>query len=187
MFNNKITWLCFALLVLLQLWAPASMIFQKESVLKSGKVFKFRTAPVDPNDPFRGKYISLRFDENSYYASGTDKWEQGQKLFVHIKNDDKGFAKIHAVSNEAPGDSLDFIVAKLDYMSYDNKRQIFIEWPFERFYMEESMALPAEKVYQQSIADSTKITYALVKVKNGDAVLEDVFINSKPIIYYIKK
>ena len=187
MLNNKLTWLCFGLLVLLQLWAPASMIFERESVLRTGKVFRFRTAPVDPNDPLRGKYILLRFQESSFYTKGQATWAAGDKLYVQIKNDEKGFAKIQAVSSQRPSTDLDFIVAKVDYMSYDNNKMVFIEWPFERFYMEESKALPAEKVYQQSTLDSTQTTYAIVKVKSGDAVLQDVFINDKPITSYIKQ
>ncbi len=187
MFDKKITWLCFGLLVLLQLWAPASMIVQKEAVLRSAKTFKFRTAPVDPNDPFRGKYIMLRFDESSFLYTGPIIWERGDKIYIHIQNDEKGFAKIHAVSRQRPASSLDYILAEVDYIISDDTKKVAILWPFERFYMEESKALPAEKVYQQSASDSSQITYALVKVKAGDAVLEDVFINDKPIISYIKK
>ena len=186
MFNNKLTWLCFGLLVLLQLWAPASMIVQRERVLKHGRLFKFRTAPVDPNDPFRGKYIMLRFDEASFFYPGTKTWQRGETVFIKLSNDNDGFAKVAAVSELKPTSDDDFVIAKVDYVSYDSTKKVFIEWPFDRFYLEESKALPAEKVYTSSTADSTKVTYAVVKVKGGLAVLEDVFINEKPIASYIK-
>jgi len=187
MLKKKVTWLCFGLLVLLQLWAPASMVFEKEAVLKHGRAFKFRTAPVDPNDPFRGKYILLRFNEVSFYYNGEEQWERGQAIYIQVKEDDKGFAKIHTVSSVKPKSYKDYIAAKVDYITSDSTTQIVIEWPFERFYMEESKALPAEQAYQKASMDSNQVTYAIVKVQSGDAVLEDVFINDKPIISYIKK
>ena len=43
--------------------------------------------------------------------------------------------------------------------------------------MEESKAYEAELTYRQSQRDTTKLTYALVSIKNGDAVLKDVLID----------
>ena len=187
MINKKIIWICFALLVLLQLWVPASMIYNRESVLKNGQAFKFRSAPVDPNDPFRGKYITLRFDENSFVTKHSSQWERGDVVFVQLTTDSAGFAKIKSLHKKNPGRANDYIKATVDYTGYDGLKPIFIEWPFERFYMEESKAAAAEQVYIKSTADSSNKTYALVKVKDGDAVLEDVFINNKSIVSYIKK
>ncbi|MBA2500307.1 MAG: hypothetical protein H0V30_11325, partial [Chitinophagaceae bacterium] len=38
-------------------------------------------------------------------------------------------------------------------------------------------AQPAEDIYRKSIIDSTQIAYALVHVKNGEAVIRDVMID----------
>lgn len=184
---KKIIFISFALLVFLQLWTPAAMIWNREAILKTGKVFKFRCAPVDPNDPFRGKYIILGFDENSLQQQEELKWQSGETIYVQMKNDSAGFAKIYAVHKTKPGNQTDFIKAKVDYFSNDSNNEVFIAWPFNRFYLEESKAYAAEQEYVKSLADSNNITYALVKVKNGDAVLENVFINDKPINFYIKK
>ena len=47
----------FIIVVCAQLFVPSQMIFQQEDVLKTGTAFKFKTQPVDPSDPFKGKYI----------------------------------------------------------------------------------------------------------------------------------
>jgi len=184
--NKKIIWIAFGLLVLLQLWAPASMIYNRESVLKEGKSFKFRTAPVDPNDPFRGKYIVLSFDENSFVTKDSSQWERGVEVFVQLATDTGGFAKIKSLHKKAPA-MQDYIKTTVDYVGYDSLKEVFIQWPFDRFYMEESKALAAEQVYIKSSRDSNQVTYALVKVKNGEAVLENVFINNKAIVTLINK
>ena len=185
--NKKIILSCFVLLVCLQLWTPAAMIWNRENVLRSGKAFKFRSAPVDPNDPLRGKYIILRFRENSYKIPDKTGWEIGETAYVQLTIDNAGYATIHSVHKNKPGKGIDFIKTTINYLSYDSPKTVFVDWPFEHFYMEETRAYKAEEVYIRSTADSNNITYALVKVKNGDAVLENVFINDKPIVSFIKK
>ena len=184
---KKITWICFVLLVVLQLWAPASMIYNREDVLKNGKAFKFRTAPVDPSDPFRGKYIVLSFDENSFENKEKIDWAGNEDIYVQLITDKAGYAKINAVNKKNMVKGIDYVKAKVNYLSYDSLKTIYIEWPFERFYMEESKALAAEQAYIKASADTSKVTYALIKVKNGDAVIENVFINNKPIVTLIQK
>ena len=187
MSNKKIILISFGLLVLLQLWTPAAMIWNREKVLKTGKTFKFRSAPVDPNDPFRGKYIVLSFSENGYENAEKTNWEPGETIYVQLTTDSAGFAKIFSLHKVKPGKGIDFVKTTINYINSDNSKTVFIDWPFERFYMEESKAYEAEQVYIKSAADSNSVTYALVKVKNGDAVLENVFINDKPIVSFIKK
>ena len=63
---RTITFLCFGLLVAAQLYVPASMILGRENTIKAGKEFQFRVAPIDPNDPLRGKYIRLDYEDNFF-------------------------------------------------------------------------------------------------------------------------
>jgi hypothetical protein len=55
--------------------------------------------------------------------------------------------------------------------------------------MEETKAKPAEDIYRKynRRRNTLNQSYALVAVKNGKAVLKDVYINDKPIAYYLKK
>ncbi len=57
-----------------------------------------------------------------------------------------------------------------------------IEYPFDRFYLEESKAPEAERAYWEANRDTTQVAYALVAVKNGHAALKDVMINNKSVI-----
>lgn len=65
-------------------------------------------------------------------------------------------------------------------------RTLTIHYPFDRYYMEESKAYDAELTYIQSQQDTSKITYALVSIKNGDAVLKDVMISGTSIKEIVK-
>jgi hypothetical protein len=44
--------------------------------------------------------------------------------------------------------------------------------------MNENKAKNAEEVYAESTIDTTKIAYALVATKNGEAVIKDVLIDN---------
>ena len=173
-------------MVIIQLYVPVRMISNKEAVLAGGKEFKFRTAPIDPNDPFRGKYITLSFDENSAKVVNADEWKQGDPIFVSLMEDDLGFAKILSVSKKKPMNDEDYVAASIGYIINDTLSTVTIEYPFNRFYMEESKAKGAEDAYREASRDTTQVTYVLVSIKNGEAVIKDVLINGVPINEVVK-
>lgn len=182
--NKKITWITFGLLLVLQLWVPASVIFQKEDVLANGKSYRFKTAPVDPNDFLRGKYVALQFDENKMASGSTQQFKVGEEVNVLLMNDEAGFARIHSISRGRVSNGKDYIRTVISSVTA-GPGFIYVSWPFERFYMDEFKAPLAETAYNQLRTDSTNISYALVRVKDGNAVLENVFINDQPIDVYI--
>ena len=89
------------IVALLQLFVPSKMIWDREDVLASGADFKFKVALTDPNDPFRGKYITLGYKENTFTPAHWD-WTPGEAVFVALTTDDSGFAKITSVSKTRP-------------------------------------------------------------------------------------
>lgn len=48
----------------IQLAIPGYMIFEQNQILTEGTAYKFKTRPIDPYDPFRGRYVTLAFDAN---------------------------------------------------------------------------------------------------------------------------
>jgi len=180
--NKKIILPAFVIMSLVQLYIPARMIFDAEKVLLNGKEFMFKIAPIDPNDPFRGKYIVLTFEESSAQVNPKEEWFQGAPIFVNLNTDEKGFAKIQSVTKEEPVDTEDYIKATIRYVTgTDSFTNVSIEYPFDRFYMEESKAYDAQLMYNESALDTNQVTYALVSVKKGQAVVKDVLINGVPV------
>lgn len=175
----------FILLAIIQLGLPVSMIIQKEQVLKTGKAFKFKTAPIDPYDPFRGKYITLSFEANTFTVPEESEWEYKSPVYVSLSTDESGFAKIAAVSKEKPTDTQDFVKAESWGKSF-NDTLLTVNYLFDRFYMEETKAPEAEEFYREAQADTSSLAYALVRVKNGDAVVENVFINDISIKEWVE-
>ena len=174
-------------MVLAQLYVPASMIFQKERVIAQGTAYKFRTAPIDPNDPFRGKYITLSFNETGVKVENAEEWNNADEVYVYLTTDSSGYAMIQSIAKEQPKGRNDYIKANIDYILTDTLSTVFVRYPFDRFYMEESKAPVAETIYNEAAIDSNQVAYALVMVMNGDAVVRDIFIDDVSITEVIRK
>ncbi|SDW18846.1 Uncharacterized membrane-anchored protein [Lutibacter oricola] len=178
----------FLIVAVAQLFVPFKMISNQEDVLKTGVAFKFKTEPLDPSDPFRGKYIRLNFEEDKFSIQNKDNWTRNEEVYVVVKNDENGFASIKNIVKEKPLNTTNFITAKVKYIhSYKENKNITIEYPFERFYMDEFKAKPAEDAHQESFKKENNTTYALVYLKNGESVLSDVLINNESIKDIVSK
>src|SRR5256884_8327398 len=94
--------LIFGVVALAQLAVPTAMVWQRDQTLKQGRVWKFRTAPVDPVDVIRGRYIALRFTAEEFDAPA--KFEAGNKpVYAVLKQSADGFAEVDHLTTEAEG------------------------------------------------------------------------------------
>lgn len=173
----------FLLMCTSQWFVPAAMIVEQEDILDQGTTFRFKTAPVDPTDPFRGKYITLNFEGATFHYSGDRSWIAGQEVFVIVEEDNEGFARVRDVVPDEPEDG-EFFEAEVEYF---NTEYVRLHFPFDRFYLEESKASEAEQLYRETRRDSTQVAYAEVSLKNGKAALNDVLINDRSIVDVVRE
>jgi len=165
-----------------QIFVPAQMVYLQEDALDTGRAYKFKTQPIDPSDPFRGKYITLNYEIDSY-QSDEKNWPENDKVYVYLKNDKEGYAAIKTVSKTKLDLREDYILTK-PYSTYDG--HIRIDFAFNRFYMNENKAYDAEVSVRNAQRDSVQVCYGLVYVKQGVAVLDNVFINDQPIQQFVE-
>jgi uncharacterized membrane-anchored protein len=169
----------FIIVSIIQLAIPANMIYKHEKILTRGKTFKFRIAAYDPADPFRGNFIAINIAENHFKADSLADWKQGEDIYVWIKvNEKDGYVRIVDVLRNKPSSNTDFVKAKIGYVT---ETRLVIEYPFEKYYLEEFKAPEAETTYFESARDTTKNNYVVVNVIDGAAVLRDLIINDKSI------
>ncbi len=95
---NRLRIPIFLLVALVQVSVPASMIWKRHHTLRDGRLWKFKAAPVDPEDPFRGRYVSLRFAAEEFAQPEALAITSADALYVRLKNDADGFAQIESVS-----------------------------------------------------------------------------------------
>ena len=186
----------FAAVALAQLGVPAWMIGQREWILRNGTPYKFRTAPVDPYDAFRGKYIWLNFDETTANWPGpgpvpNEMFSRESGVYATLTTGPNGFAKFGTVSLEPPksGDYLRVDIAR--YWSEDSsgvvQDRVRVILPFDRYYMNEAMAPAAEEAYRANSRRDAQNTYAIIRVRKGQGVLESVHIGNQRIEDFITK
>jgi uncharacterized membrane-anchored protein len=186
------TFAAFIVVALVQWYVPLSMVMESEVTVSDGDELLFLTAPVDPSDPFRGKYITLTFEEENQYVDTIPQYYADQEVFASFTIDSAGFADLVSLYEIDPGDAAPWVFKTKVTSAFtynDSVQWVQLKFPFGRFYMEESKASDAEAAYRESVlfADSTKRSYAVVKIKEGRAVLTDVRIGDSSIVEIVKK
>ena len=171
----------FVVMCLAQWLVPGKMIYDSETVIVEGASYKFKTQPIDPSDPFRGKYITLNFDATSIVVEENGRWESGEDVYITFTTDSAGFAKASGIFRERP-DSDVYLKTSVNYYNNYEQFEVFFNIPFDRFYLEESKASQAEQIYWQAQSDSTQVAYGLVTIGKGQAVLTGVIINNRSIV-----
>lgn len=179
--KKKYLFILFIAVALIQAAIPVSMMIEQEDTLATGTPFKFRTQPVDPNDPFRGKYIILNYEIDEY-SNTRQSWERGEAIYVYLKNDASGYAQIETISKEKLPSRSDYVVGEVNW-GRGQGMTIYFDFPFDRFYMNEAKAKPAENIV--NLGGEFLETYALIHVKNGTGVIKDVYVNDIPIGDYV--
>ena len=171
----KLTILLFVLLALIQLTVPAKMIWDSESVISNGNTYLFKLKPVDPNDPFRGKFMTLQFEADQFAVDSCQVFGR-TNAYIFLKNDSNGFAAIDNISFERNPKGSDYIKSSVYCDSYGpvnqiKKPSIQVDYPFNRYYMNEDDIKLAERKVRQLLRDTTKTIYGEVVVKSGRARL----------------
>ena len=180
---NSIYLIGFVGMVFIQLFFPGKMIFQSEKALHDGSTFNFTTIPVDPNDPFRGKYITLRYAASSFKTDDIDGYAEGLNVYVTLEEGANGRAAVSDISFDEPTETPDYVKAKITRVRVNSEgiQHVRFQYPFDRYYLNEKVASEIEDMYRQATRDDYDNTYAVVRVRKGRAVFEDVMIQGKSI------
>ena len=176
--NKSINLLVFIFVAMVQISIPLSMIYKKNQTEIKGTIFRFKTQPIDPADPFVGRYVDLRFDHDTVGVHNAKYFNSNQTIYVEIAQGVDSFAVIKDISSGPFTHTTHYVKAKVNYI---NGQSIFIKYPFDRFYMEETKAPEAEIYANKMLQDSLNFGYAEVFILNGDAVIKDVKINHRTI------
>jgi uncharacterized membrane-anchored protein len=171
-------------LCLVQLGVPAFMIARREHVLHAGRALKFKTAPVDPYDAFRGRYVALNFEAATVTGIPLPPGlRHGMRVYALLGEDDQGFARVTALSLARPPGG-PCLRARVQYPAPD---RVSLELPFDRYYMEETKAPAAEDAYRRNNRGEAGNAYAVVRVLGTQAVLEDLYVGGLPVEEFLRQ
>ncbi len=193
--------IAFGLLCFIQLGVIGFQVMTYERILKEGEAFYFDILPLDPYDPFRGRYVTIRFNRNILSAplvGDVKNIERQGKAYAILEHSKEG-DKIKEIRLSRPQNGVFLEVEEL-YMGEiaeavdQGKKKIpplvYFSLPFDRFYMREDLAPKAENILRRSRSiegeDERELsTKAKIKVLNGKGVIEDLTIDDQPITQYL--
>ncbi len=180
-----------AIVIAAQIAIPGAMIQRYEATLQEGSLYKFKVVPIDPADPFRGRYVRLNFDIVSWefkYESD-DRFKRKDKAYAALKVDNDGFATIDRLYKSPPKDR-EYLKVMVQYVHSKNKENLSptysIALPFNRYYAEESKAPKIERKVWWRNRDDVEASMASVDVRvlNGLGVIEQLYIDGKAVEEY---
>jgi hypothetical protein len=172
---KTLPFLVFALAALAQWLLPLSGIWQNEQILEHGTLIKIQCAAPDPYDPLRGRYLAVQPAQTEAPVPDGLELTPGQTVFATLTPDASGLSSITSLSLTPPATG-DFIRMKTRWVNGSNAR---LNWPFDRFYLNEKLAPEADQWFAENIRSASGII-AEVRVHNGRAVLADLSLNGKP-------
>jgi uncharacterized membrane-anchored protein len=183
--RQRLAVVVFILVAVVQLATTASAIVKRELALQYGEVYRFRTAPVDPLDVFRGRYVSLAFEERTAVLtlSEGEMVKRNQLLWVTIAVESDGSARLTSASMQRPDDTPVLRCRAANTMR--SSGEVRLRLPFNRYYMEESKAPAAEAAYRRQTRQEESNAYVAVRVRDGFAVIEELYIDDMPIGEYL--
>jgi uncharacterized membrane-anchored protein len=182
---SKVRLAIFILVALAQLAVPGSVVWKRGQTLAYGRVWKFKTEPIDPEDAVRGRYVALRLAAEKLWeqsAPSPDVLKPGSDYYATLKEDADGFARIDKVSpTKAAGDN----VLRVE-MGYWSDGWQYVKFPFDRLWVAEKIAPQAEQAYRENSRRGKENAYVTVRVRNGDAALEQLYIDNQPLADYLR-
>ena len=105
-----------------------------------------------------------------------------QKVFISLEEDDHGFARIKKVTTNRPAGEAN-VPARVSSLT---DSLIYLQFPFDRYYMDEHVAPAAEAAYREHSRREVRDVFVTVRVKNGNAVLEELYVGGLPIREFLE-
>jgi hypothetical protein len=177
-----------ALVGLMQLAVPVGMILGWERTLAEGSRWCFEIRPVDPADPFRGRYLALAFPDAWVPVAAEAEVGRNQWVYVPLETDPEGCAALGPVLHRPPVGP-DYLRAQVRNLRHGHppdgspdERTALLLLPFDRLYLEEQLARRAEVRLIEVLATAPdQRVRAWVRVRHGQAVLEDVEVGGRSV------
>lgn len=173
----------FAVTVLAQWAAPLLQIWKHERTLAQGSVHRLKCSAPDPYDPLRGRYLAVRPEQEECRAGEGLKLVSGQRVYVTLLDGPDGLAILSSV-HLTPPESGAYVRMNVRWAATEGL--VHLEWPFDRFYLNEKLAPEADKWFAESIR-SSKGVVAEIRVLNGSAVLADLVFDGRSFREILKE
>lgn len=177
-----------ALACVVQLAVPASLVVKHEQTRSSGTPWRFQTAPVDPSDPYRGRYVRLGYAVEAtpvaVAAPDGDHVAYDQRVYAELAPGSDGFARLVQLHRERP-EGVEYIDVFARAAPNDGDdgppKALHVHLPFDRFYLPEHRAPQVEQDYLRASREAQANTWVEVRVLDGHAALVSLVLDGEPV------
>lgn len=171
-------------MLLVQWLVPAMSIIENNRVLREGVAVRFRTAPIDPHDPFRGEYVILSFamEEEGLPQDAATPWKDGEPAHALLELRD-GEAVFNGLQRGVPPAGTLHVRCMVDLREWmPDSAQVYVDLPFDRYYVQQGHGRRTEELMGwRSDADSLPASFAVVRLLNGRGVVEDLLVGERTV------
>ncbi len=136
--------------VLLQFFALLYMAGEREVIIHTGKTVFLRTIPVDPNDPFRGDYVSLKYEISEIsrkFLKGRTPSGKGERYYTVLKRGENGLYSLDYCTSEKPSGDDVFIKGRYDksWGWGSPEKYLHLKYGIEKYFVQQKKGLDIEK------------------------------------------
>ena len=183
----KPAWIVFAMAALAQWVVPLFGVWQHEQVVARGVTVKIQCLAPDPYDPLRGRYLAVRPQETNVAAPPGLPSDEAVPVWATLALGEDGLATIESLSLEpVAGPTVIRLIARLTPCR-DDKDKAWVQWPFDRLYVNERIAPEADAIMAQRLRDEKTVVVGEVRLLDGRAVLTDILVDGIPIRELVKQ
>lgn len=183
--SKRSSLLLFIALAVVQISVLCHMVWKWENILQSGQQYYWQTAPIDPYDALKGRYVQLNFATPEVPLPEGESLKVGQTAYATLTQDASGFASISHISSYPPAEAA-YVLVKITaaYHKQNNQPVVRYALPFNRYYMREDLAPSAEVAYRKSAGKNGTVA---VRIKSGYGVIEELYIGQETIYEYLQR
>jgi len=182
--RNAYLFALFLVLACVQIAIPATMIVQRERILRDGTQYRFRCAPVNLANALRRGYVALELRAASLESPANTSLYPGQRAYARIEVDDNGFARLNGTSTRPPSAG-DYVSGLVLWGGRGGARRT-LSLPFDRYYLDGLLAIETKEAVRHQRLDGDHQAYVAVRVLRGQAFLEELYIDDQPIRVFLR-
>ncbi len=136
--------------VLLQFFALLYMAGLRETIIHTGKPVFLKTVPLDPRDPFRGDYVSLKYEISEIPLKkfkGTLPSDMSAKYYTVLKKGEDKLFELDYCTDVKPAGETVFIKGRNEYRWFNPTIQKYIplKYGIEKYFVQQKKGLDIEK------------------------------------------
>ncbi|MBM4058236.1 MAG: GDYXXLXY domain-containing protein [Planctomycetes bacterium] len=160
-------------------------VWRHEWLIARGTLVRIECAAPDPYDMLRGRYLAVRPAETSAAAPEGMSWGV-VPVWATLATGGDGLARIESLSLEpVVGPTVVRLMAQR-IRATDDTAAVQLEWPFDRFYLNERLGPAADTLMAALFRDGTR-PVAEVRLLDGHAVLTDLLLDGVPVRESVRK